>query len=90
MIGNGSSGVQIVPTLAKLPGTKVFSFQRSPNYVFTHLTPAISLDDDSGGYNPAYTEEKKRRFREDREFHRAYRRKLIHGINAAFKMVRKL
>ena len=89
VIGNGSSGVQIIPQLAKLPMTKVISFQRSPNYVHTHLAPAILLGRDDDSHNPAYTEEEKEHFRNDPKFHRKYRAKLIHQINAAFKMVRK-
>ena len=87
VIGNGSSSVQIVPKLASLPDTKVISFQRSPNYVYTHTKPAVLLGRDDARENPAYTEEDKKRFREDKDFHRQYRRKMIHGINSAFKMV---
>lgn len=87
MIGNGSSGVQIIPKLASLPGTQVISFQRSPNYVYSRLAPASLLGRDDVSQNPAYTEEDKRRFREDKEFHRQYRRKIIHGSNSMFKMV---
>ncbi|KAK4941743.1 hypothetical protein LTR10_018347 [Elasticomyces elasticus] len=86
VIGNGSSGVQIVPTLAKLPGTKVISFQRSPNYVYTHLTPSLTRARADDTHNPAYTEEEKQRFRNDKKYHRDYRRNLISGINSAFRM----
>lgn len=87
VIGNGSSGVQIVPKLANLPGAKVISFQRSPNYVYSKLAPAKLLGRDDPAQNPAYTEEEKQRFREDKNFHREYRRKIIHSINSMFKMV---
>jgi cation diffusion facilitator CzcD-associated flavoprotein CzcO len=87
VIGNGSSGVQIVPKLANLPGAKVISFQRSPNYVYSRSAPAKLLDRDDLAQNPAYTEEDKRRFREDKNFHREYRRKIIHSVNSMFKMV---
>ncbi|KIW29292.1 uncharacterized protein PV07_05117 [Cladophialophora immunda] len=89
VIGNGSSGVQIVPALARLPGTTVFSFQRSPNYVYTHLSPANLLGREDDSQNPPFTEEDKARFCEDKEFHRNYRRKIIHGINSSFKMFSK-
>jgi hypothetical protein len=79
--------VQIVPKLANLEGTKVISFQRSPNYVYTRLAPAHLLGRDDNSLNPAYTEDEKKRFREDRDFHREYRRKLIHGSNSMFKVV---
>ena len=87
VIGNGSSGVQLIPQLAKLPSTKVISFQRSPNYVYTHISPAALLGSDDPSPNPTYTDEDIRRFREDKEFHRNYRRKMIQQINSAFGMV---
>ena len=88
VIGNGSSGVQIIPKLANLPSTTVITFQRSPNYVYTHLAPASLLGSEDLSPNPAYTEEDIKRFREDKEFHRNYRRKMIQQINSAFTMVR--
>lgn len=33
IIGNGSSGIQILPEMARLPGTQVISFQRGPTWV---------------------------------------------------------
>lgn len=89
VIGNGSSGVQIIPKLAELSYTKVVAFQRTPNYVFTPLPPGYLMgrgEDTSN--NPAFTEEDMKRFREEPDFHRDYRRKIIHQINGAFKMVR--
>ncbi|KEF54035.1 uncharacterized protein A1O9_09830 [Exophiala aquamarina CBS 119918] len=86
VIGNGSSGVQILPKLANLPGAKVISFQRSPNYVYSPTAPAKLLDHDNPAQNPAYTEEDKHRFREDKTFHREYRRKIIHNINSMFRV----
>ncbi|KIW38523.1 uncharacterized protein PV06_09479 [Exophiala oligosperma] len=85
VIGNGSSGVQIIPQLADLPGTKVICFQKSSNYVYTPFAPATLLGRDDQSGNPAYTEEDKRKFREDPEFHRDYRQKITHTINAGFK-----
>ncbi|OAL31231.1 hypothetical protein AYO20_08286 [Fonsecaea nubica] len=37
IIGNGSSGIQILPEMVKLEGTTVVSFQRGPTYI----TPSI-------------------------------------------------
>ncbi|RVX74236.1 hypothetical protein B0A52_02068 [Exophiala mesophila] len=85
VIGNGSSGVQIVPKLAQLPGTHIIAVQRSANYVYMPLPPATLLgrqDDDRS--NPPFTEEDKKRFSEDPNFHREYRRRIIHQINSAF------
>lgn len=89
MLGNGSSAVQIIPQLAKLPNTKIISFQRTPNYVYTHLAPSLLDNGEEQSNNPPYSEENKQRFRNDPEYHREYRRKLIHQINASFKMVRQ-
>ena len=34
VIGNGSSGIQIIPQLQKLPGTEVTNFMRGPTWVY--------------------------------------------------------
>jgi len=57
--------------------------------VVATFSPATLLGKDDPAYNPAYTEEEKRNFRENPGEHNKYRKKLIHNINAAFKMVRK-
>ena len=87
LIGNGSSGIQILPQMAKLPGTEVTSFQRGPTWVVSRMSAGSLLGKDIKDYNPVYTEEDKKRFREDPAFHNEYRKKLIHNINNAFKMV---
>ncbi|KAL6247334.1 hypothetical protein RBB50_005680 [Rhinocladiella similis] len=86
VIGNGSSGIQIVPSLAKLPGTNVVSFQRSPTYIYYRMAPSKLLNRDDISGNPVYTEEDKRRFREDPAHLRQYRKTIVHKINNAFKM----
>lgn len=73
--------------MAKLEGTQVTSFQRGPTWVVSRMTPASLLGSDDKSYNPEYSEEDKRRFREEPGFHNEYRKKLIHNINGAFKMV---
>lgn len=90
VIGNGSSGVQIIPKVAELPGTRVIALQRSANYVYMPLPPAKLMGrDDDPSSNPVFTEVDKKRFCEDPEYHRAYRAKIIHQINGAFKMFLK-
>lgn len=37
VIGNGSSGIQIIPQMAALPGTEVISFQRKPTYIYYRM-----------------------------------------------------
>ncbi|KAL6241215.1 hypothetical protein RBB50_011894 [Rhinocladiella similis] len=85
VIGNGSSGVQIIPQLAKLPSTKVICFQRSSNFVYTPFTPGSLLGRDDKRENPPFTEEDKQRFREDPAFQREYRRTIVHRVNAGFR-----
>jgi cation diffusion facilitator CzcD-associated flavoprotein CzcO len=87
VIGNGSSGVQILPQMAKAEGTQVISFQRGPTWIVSRMDPGKLLGKSNIGSNPVYTEEDKRKFRLDRESHHQYRRKLIHNINKAFRMV---
>lgn len=87
VIGNGSTGVQVLPQLAKLPGTHILSFQRSSNWVYTHLSPASLLGKDDPTPNPAFTEDEKKMFREDKEEHKKYRKALIHNTNKAFAAV---
>lgn len=88
VIGNGSSGVQILPQMAKLPGTKVTSFQRGPTWIVSTMSPASLLGkDDDSVYNPEYTEKEKQAFMDEPQTHNKYRKKIIHGINDGFKMV---
>ncbi|KAK5054472.1 hypothetical protein LTR84_001363 [Exophiala bonariae] len=87
VIGNGSSGVQIVPKLAQLPGTRITAIQRSANYVYMPLPPATLLGrTEDTRANPPFTKEDRNRFSEDPSFHREYRRRIIHQINDGFKM----
>jgi cation diffusion facilitator CzcD-associated flavoprotein CzcO len=88
MIGNGSTGVQILPQLAVKSGTEVFSFQRSANWVYSHITPGRLLGKTDPSPNPLYTEEEKKRFLEEPGEHKRYRRLLIHNINRGFRQVR--
>ncbi|OAG43077.1 hypothetical protein AYO21_02696 [Fonsecaea monophora] len=89
VIGNGSSGIQILPQLAKLSGTKVTSFQRGPTWVVSTMNPASLLGKDDPAYNPAYTDEEKQEFLNNPKKHHEYRKKIIHSINDSFKMFLK-
>ncbi|KAJ5806874.1 hypothetical protein N7474_010466 [Penicillium riverlandense] len=86
VIGNGSSGIQILPQLAKLEGTDVTSIQRGPTWVISRMSAAKLLGRDDISPNPEYTEDDKRRFTEDPKYHNEYRKQLIHRINRAFRM----
>ncbi|KAK5065320.1 hypothetical protein LTR84_001158 [Exophiala bonariae] len=89
VIGNGSSGIQILPQMAKLPGTKVTSFQRGPTWIVSTMNPASLLGKDDQAYNPEYTDEEKQAFENDPKKHHQYRKQIIHSINDSFKMFLK-
>lgn len=74
VIGNGSSGIQIIPEMAKLEGTQVTSFQRNPTWVVSRLTPAKLVGSTDPSYNPKYREEDKERLRNPEEL-KNYRKK---------------
>ncbi|KAL2419564.1 FAD-binding monooxygenase tazF [Exophiala dermatitidis] len=86
IIGNGSSAIQILPQMAKLPGTQVVSFQRGATWITQSLGEA--LGEIGSRFNPRYTSKDKRRFR-DPEKHRQYRKMLQHGMNRGFRIYRK-
>ncbi|OAP61569.1 hypothetical protein AYL99_03772 [Fonsecaea erecta] len=46
IIGNGSSAIQILPQLAKLPGTQVVSFQRGATWITQSLGEALGVGGD--------------------------------------------
>lgn len=87
VIGNGSSGIQILPVMASLPGTQVTSFQRGPTWVVSRMDPGRLLGKADAGDNPQYSVEEKRRFRLDPAHHNTYRKQLVHRTNQAFGMV---
>ena len=86
VIGNGSSAIQILPSMAKLPGTQVVSFQRQPTYIYYRMPPSKLLGKPNISGNPEYSEEDQRRFREEPGAHTEHRRLLVRRINRAFKM----
>ncbi|KAK3055301.1 hypothetical protein LTR09_003854 [Extremus antarcticus] len=86
VIGNGSSGIQIVPQMQKLPGTEVTNFMRGPTWVYYRVPPSKHLGRETDDPNPEYTEEEKKRWREDPEELKRYRKAMINRTNKAFKM----
>ncbi|EXJ70265.1 uncharacterized protein A1O5_06333 [Cladophialophora psammophila CBS 110553] len=84
LIGNGSTGVQVLPQLARLPETEILSFQRSPNWVYNPVTPGALVGKDDPRANPEFTEEEKLYFRKNPDEHRAYRKLIISKINKGF------
>lgn len=86
VIGNGSSGIQITPKMAALPGTEVVNFMRSPAWVYFRVPPSKHLGRKVDDANPAYSEEEKQRFR-DPATHKEYRKGIISRTNRAFRLV---
>ncbi|KIV86201.1 hypothetical protein PV11_01829 [Exophiala sideris] len=82
IIGNGSSAIQILPQMAKLTGTQIVSFQRGTTWI------TQSLGEIGSNFNPRYTRNDKRRFR-DPEKHKQYRKMLQNGMNKGFRIFRK-
>jgi hypothetical protein len=88
VIGNGSSGVQIVPQMAKLPGTTVMNFARGPSWIYYRVPPSQHLGKSGkSGNNPEYTEADKKNFRDNPEAMREHRKAMIGRTNRAFRMV---
>lgn len=83
VIGNGSSGIQILPEMAKLDGTQVTSFQRGPTWVVSRHQPAKLVGSNDPSFNPEYKDADKEKFRDPAELKKY--RKLVQGnINKAF------
>lgn len=87
IIGNGSSAIQILPSLAKLPGTSIVSFQRTPTWIIPDINPGNVLRLGGPGDGPDYTEADKESFRRDPEELFQYRKSLHHFSHKSFKMV---
>lgn len=86
VIGNGSSGIQILPEMAKPElQNEITSFQRTPTWIFSRNAPAKILGRDDPDPNPPYTEEDKQRFRNPAEL-RNYRKTVQGNVNKNFKL----
>lgn len=77
VVGNGSSGIQIVPEVQRV-ASKVVNFARSKTWISAPFAEDLSK---SPGRNPEYTLEEKERFRNHPEELKAYRKKLAHAFN---------
>jgi NADPH-dependent glutamate synthase beta subunit-like oxidoreductase len=71
VIGNGSSGIQCVPAMQPKV-EKLVNFVRNPTWISVNICADKALD----GRNFSYTEEDKKRFREDPKAHLALRKEL--------------
>lgn len=90
VIGSGSSAIQILPSLAKLPDTSIVSFQRSPTWIIPEINPGNLLAQRGEDGEPDYTETDRERFRHHPEELYQYRKSLLNFSHRAFKAVRPL
>ncbi|KAL9943609.1 hypothetical protein D7B24_004899 [Verticillium nonalfalfae] len=88
VIGNGSSGIQIVPQMAKLPGTDVKNFIRGPAWVYYRAPPSKHLGRDDPDPNPRYTDDERTRFH-DPDYHLQHRKGIISRTNKSFYIFMK-
>ncbi|KAI6361558.1 hypothetical protein MCOR25_006462 [Pyricularia grisea] len=88
VIGNGASGIQIMPQMAKLPGTTVTNFIRGPSWVYYRAPPSKHLGREMEDLNPQYTEEEKASF-QDPEKHLRHRKNIITTTNKSFYVLIK-
>lgn len=71
VIGNGSSGIQIVPAMQPKV-SKLVTYVRNPTWISINFCADKTVD----GKNFKYTEEEKRKFREDPHAHFKHRKEL--------------
>ncbi|KAF2139226.1 uncharacterized protein K452DRAFT_275341 [Aplosporella prunicola CBS 121167] len=76
VIGNGSSGIQCVAAMQPKV-SRLVNYVRNPTWISINFL----ADDAQNGKNYAYSEEQKKRFREDHDYHFAYRRNLEANVN---------
>lgn len=88
VIGNGSSGIQIVPQMVKLPGTDVKNFIRGPAWVYYRAPPSKHLGRDDPDPNPRYNDEDKQSF-QNPEYHLQHRKQIISKTNKSFHIFMK-
>lgn len=88
VIGNGSSGIQILPEMANLPGATVTSFQRGPTWIVSRHQPAKLMGRDDPNPNPEYLPEEKERLRDPAEM-KKYRKNIQGTMNKNFRLFSK-
>lgn len=88
VIGNGSSGIQIVPQMTRLPGTTVRNFIRGPAWVYYRAPPSKHLGRDDPDPNPRYTDQDRAYF-QDPANHLRHRKQIISRTNKSFQIFMK-
>ena len=87
IIGSGSSAIQILPQLAKVPTTSIVSFQRTPNWIIPEVNPGNLLAQRGENGRPDYTNDDRERFRNNSEELYQYRKSLHDFSHRSFRMV---
>jgi cation diffusion facilitator CzcD-associated flavoprotein CzcO len=77
VIGNGSSGIQIVPEMAKI-AAQCTNVVREPTWISAPFAEDLSK---APGTNPKYTQEEKDEFRRNPDKLKAHRHELAHAFN---------
>jgi cation diffusion facilitator CzcD-associated flavoprotein CzcO len=85
VIGNGSSGIQIVPEVAKV-ATRCVNFVREGTWISAPFAEELS---GAPGTNRKYTQEEKDDFRRDPKKLRDHRHKLAHAFNHFYEALIK-
>ncbi|KAL4746798.1 hypothetical protein BDW72DRAFT_210132 [Aspergillus terricola var. indicus] len=84
VIGNGSSGLQVVPALQP-KASKIVNYIRHPTWISTNIAGDITKD--HRGTNFAYTEEEKKLYRENPEAFLEYRKYVERSVNSVFRIM---
>jgi cation diffusion facilitator CzcD-associated flavoprotein CzcO len=82
VIGNGSSGIQIVPQIQK-KASRIVNYAREPTWIST----SFGAEHTPEGTNFTYTEAQKQEFREKPETLHKLRKDIEHGMNAFFHAI---
>ncbi|KAJ4177560.1 hypothetical protein NW755_013780 [Fusarium falciforme] len=84
VIGSGASAVQIVPAI-KDEAAHVVSFYRTPQWI----SSGMQVEGLTDGSNIAFTDEQKKKFRDDPAYYLECRKKMENNINRAFPVMLK-
>lgn len=81
VIGSGASGIQVVPAIYP-DVSHLVSFNRSANWVAAEFASELATE----GRLTKYSEEEKKRFREDPDYFLEWRKKVEHTVNCMFEL----
>lgn len=84
LIGTGSSSVQVLPNIQPIC-KEVQVYIRSPTWISPPISELLGSSQEATPQGPQlYSEEEKRRFREDPQYHLEYRQKMEAELNGFF------